>query len=442
MEIRCPECKAILEIDERALVPPRRTIQCAACGHDFTHSDTLTHPAEATTVPPTHRGWHVRLTNQSQLQCPSDEELRAWIHRQVVTGDCMVSQDGVRWERLRDTALYQHMETPTIDEPGSALGSHPEVLAYRTDIQYRKTEAAPPPAPIILQAPAPASEFRTLLLILLMVTCAGAGWWFGTQQSSFISNLEEPTPLPPERSAVSHVEAPEAKPESSPTPSSDPSSSAAAALPTEAPPTDSPTEAGEPDKASADEPVGAEGSASEARPEGSPPIQEEEVTASGEVETADEGAETATPKVKAATAATAPKKRSRSSQSRKSRSRAHENLSHDAQMRAGNAALRERRWKDAATHFDNAAQQTRSVEPIVKKGIAQMRMGQPEQAMRAFRSALQQNPDYRRTYMALARALEKTGRQREAAHYCREYLRRFPDGSQAGEARRALKRLE
>jgi len=117
------------------------------------------------------------------------------------------------------------------------------------------------------------------------------------------------------------------------------------------------------------------------------------------------------------------------------------NLSQDQRMKAGNEALQSGNLQQAIEHFEKAAEQTLSVEPIVKKGIAQMRIGKPEQAMRAFRQALQRNPDYRRTYIALANALEKTGRPREAAHYHREYLRRFPNGSQAHQARSALKRM-
>jgi len=442
VDIRCPGCKATLEVDERALIPPGRTIQCAACGHAFAHSETQTSAAEATTIPATMHAWHVRLTNRSQLQCPSDGELRSWIHRKVVTGDCMVSKDGERWQRLRDTALYREMETPTIDEPAGPAFEPPEVVGYRTDVQYRETEAATPPTPIILHSSADPSGFRPILLALLMVTCAVVGWWFGSFESRIISTLDEhmaASPVPPPSSQESATREPREEPsEASPDGEVDPEPSPLA-------PPDEPSQdpSAEPPTSASQTPP----TAPEAPQPAKNPVDEPTLLAT---ETDDSDSENAAENAALATDTTtrgdpppsSPQKSQRSTRRAASKNHAHANLSHDARMKAGNAALQSGRLQEAAEHFEKASQQTASVEPIVKKGIAQMRMGKAEQAMRAFRSALQHNPDYRRTYIALAKALEKTGRSREAAHYYREYLQRFPDGSQAKQARRALTRLE
>jgi len=437
VDIRCPSCQVDLNVDARALLTASRTIQCAACGHTFEHVQITRSAPEATTVPSALRAWHVRLTNRSQLQCPSDEELRAWIHREVVTGDCMVSRDGTNWEKLRHTLLFQEMETPTIDEPGARSRETLEVRGYRTDIPTHELPRHTPPAPIILQTPPPPSGFRTILLALLMVTCAGAGWWLGNSESRMLSTLtEQINPQPPP------VKVPAAQPSTMiPRPS---------ALETPTPPS-SPETGPAPSEDAPPEPVtahAAEGESSlpaekerqgrEATTLRKSPVEGPTESPARTLETMKPQAPSPAARVPAPSTPSRPKK---SDSPRTSDVKVRANLSQDQRMKAGNEALQSGNLQQAIEHFEKAAEQTLSVEPIVKKGIAQMRIGKPEQAMRAFRQALQRNPDYRRTYIALANALEKTGRPREAAHYHREYLRRFPNGSQAHQARSALKRM-
>ena len=437
MDIRCPSCQVDLNVDAHALLTASRTIQCAACGHTFEHVQITRAAPESTTVPSRLRAWHVRLTNRSQLQCPSDEELRAWIHREVVTGDCMVSRDGANWEKLRHTTLFQEMETPTIDEPGSRSREPLEVRGYRTDIPTHELPRHTPPAPIILQNPSPPSGFRAILLGLLMVTCAGAGWWMGNSESRMLSTLtEQMNAQPPSRGVPAAPPAavtPLASELETPTPpgSPEPDSSPSAVPPPEAVTTHSPE--GESPASAEKERQDGEGLALRKSPAEGPigsPARTLEMTKSQE----------SSPPAKVPAPSTSARPR-KSHSPRNSDVNARANLTQDQHMKAGNKALQSGNLPQAIAHFEKAAEQTLSVEPIVKKGIAQMRIGKPEQAMRAFRQALQRNPDYRRTYIALANALEQTGRPRESAHYHREYLRRFPHGSQAHQARRALKRM-
>lgn len=114
--------------------------------------------------------------------------------------------------------------------------------------------------------------------------------------------------------------------------------------------------------------------------------------------------------------------------------------SYEQHMREG-LRLAEKDPQKALAHFQ-AASQVRpwSVEPVVKVGECQLRLGRYREAASLFQKALNINPNYGPAIAGLARAHARLGNTNDAKVLYMRYLELHPYGSHAAEARAFLGR--
>jgi hypothetical protein len=82
------------------------------------------------------------------------------------------------------------------------------------------------------------------------------------------------------------------------------------------------------------------------------------------------------------------------------------------------------------------------VDPIAGKGLAQLDLGQTQQAETAFREALRLNSRYAVAVIGLAETYRKMGKNSQAIDQYQRYLQILPHGSEARVARTAIERLK
>jgi tetratricopeptide (TPR) repeat protein len=116
--------------------------------------------------------------------------------------------------------------------------------------------------------------------------------------------------------------------------------------------------------------------------------------------------------------------------------------SYDELMNAARQAQKSRQYVNAIAYLKQATlKKPKSVEPVAKLGWAYLAAGNPTQAILKFSEARRKNPAHRDTYIGLAKALERAGRQVDAINVYKKYLRMCPECRKAKGARASLMRL-
>jgi tetratricopeptide (TPR) repeat protein len=97
-------------------------------------------------------------------------------------------------------------------------------------------------------------------------------------------------------------------------------------------------------------------------------------------------------------------------------------------------------YPEARSLFQRAIQQQRDYAPALNDlGVLYIKMGQPADAIAAFRYGIRQAPDYDMLYLNLARIYLQGGERDKARGVVMEWLDRKPDDEAA---RRALREID
>ncbi len=120
MDISCPQCQTVYEIDEERLRHSRLTLECSACGHQFGVDPTAGVKDER------QRRWMIERVEQGDiLYCGGFEELHQWLMAQKVGPKDRLSRTGQKWTRLGDIGEF----TPIF----KAVDSIAEISANQAD---------------------------------------------------------------------------------------------------------------------------------------------------------------------------------------------------------------------------------------------------------------------------------------------------------------------
>ncbi len=110
MDISCPQCQTLYEIDEARLGQTRITLQCSDCGHQFGVEPGRGPQDER------QRRWMVeRQESGDVLYCRDFKQLHEWLMSQEVGPDDRISRSGERWTKLGDigelTPIFKAVES-------------------------------------------------------------------------------------------------------------------------------------------------------------------------------------------------------------------------------------------------------------------------------------------------------------------------------------------
>lgn len=162
MDVRCPQCQTLYELDEHQLSARAVTLKCSQCQYVFrlTHGDAGTGEND--------RRWMIRRKAEGDiLYLKSFDTLHEWILKRTVRGEDEISRTGERWARLRSIGEFQPMfavvdsiaalegelegrsdvssiATRRLDTPADTEAVRPRV---RTTVQFGGAGTPPRPAP-------------------------------------------------------------------------------------------------------------------------------------------------------------------------------------------------------------------------------------------------------------------------------------------------------
>lgn len=139
MDVRCPNCDTLYEIDAQQLRGGSNTLKCSQCEYIF---QMQTH---ASLVQENQRRWMLRDHRSGDIRYfMGFEELHRWILGGVVTQFDEVSRTGRRWRRLGEVGefmpIFQAADSiASLSAPGTTQGEQPQ----RAPAQHAPSAAAP-----------------------------------------------------------------------------------------------------------------------------------------------------------------------------------------------------------------------------------------------------------------------------------------------------------
>ncbi|MGM0556618.1 MAG: tetratricopeptide repeat protein [Myxococcota bacterium] len=134
MDVSCPQCETLYEVEERQLRGGGATLKCSQCDHVFRLQTSLALNRE------NQRRWMLRNTQNGDILYFSEfDQLHRWIMEGEATKDDSISRTGERWTRLEDIGEFMPIfkavdsisslqNTPAVQRAGSvpdAEGSAP-----------------------------------------------------------------------------------------------------------------------------------------------------------------------------------------------------------------------------------------------------------------------------------------------------------------------------
>lgn len=151
MDVRCPKCQTLYELDDTQVKSPIITLKCSQCQYVFRHE------SRHATVQENHRRWMVRKRKTGDiLYCNAFDVLHQWIMSGQVSKRDSISRTGTKWMELGEIGEFQPVFQ--VVESISTLTGQP--LPEDSSIAVRKvsdSHAAQAPEP----APAPPARMPT-----------------------------------------------------------------------------------------------------------------------------------------------------------------------------------------------------------------------------------------------------------------------------------------
>lgn len=164
IDVRCPQCATIFELDERQMRGGAATLQCSVCEHVFRIESSQRVPEQEN-----HRRWMVRTRQRGDiLYFTGFDTLHRWIIERRVSLQDEISRTGSRWTKLEQIGefapIFQVVESismltggqsapATAPEPRAPQLNTPQELPKQHTVQqFAQPRQAPQAAP---QAPPP-----------------------------------------------------------------------------------------------------------------------------------------------------------------------------------------------------------------------------------------------------------------------------------------------
>ncbi|QDG50821.1 tetratricopeptide repeat protein [Persicimonas caeni] len=187
MDVRCPQCDTLYEIDARQLRGGAATLKCSQCEHVFR---LQTHAALSQE---NQRRWMVKNTTSGDiLYFSSFDELHQWILQGKVTKADQVSRTGKKWKRLADIGEFMPI-FQAVESISSISASHAA--------ERRGAEQQLPSAPEPASEPDFRSKVKTSQQFGLEAPKRGAeGGPAGPERSQPSRSEPSPSPTDPPRS--------------------------------------------------------------------------------------------------------------------------------------------------------------------------------------------------------------------------------------------------
>lgn len=115
MDVRCPKCGSLYELDERRMRGAQATLQCSVCSHLFRVR------AAAPALSITAQRWMIRSHTTGDVRYVQDfQEVHQLLMRRKVLPDDFISRTGRRWTRLSDMGelmpVFQTLESISLIE--------------------------------------------------------------------------------------------------------------------------------------------------------------------------------------------------------------------------------------------------------------------------------------------------------------------------------------
>ena len=157
MDVRCPQCQTLYELDERRVSTGPVTLKCSQCQHVFKLEGRIA------TVQENTRRWMIRRQKSGDiLYLNSFETLHEWIMKRECRKDDEISRTGNRWATLG--AIPEFGPLFSVVESISALeGSTVSSIATRLPTAPHRNEQPTPPSMPAATAAAPRERVRTSL---------------------------------------------------------------------------------------------------------------------------------------------------------------------------------------------------------------------------------------------------------------------------------------
>lgn len=152
MDVRCPKCQTLYELDDTQVKTPTITLKCSQCQYVFKHETRL-----STAVQENHRRWMVRKRKTGDiLYCNAFDVLHQWIMSGQVSKRDAISRTGNKWTELGQ--IGEFVPVFQVVESISNLTGQPlpedSAIAIRKISEDNLAALAPPqPAPAPPQHP-------------------------------------------------------------------------------------------------------------------------------------------------------------------------------------------------------------------------------------------------------------------------------------------------
>lgn len=145
IDVRCPQCATIFELDERQMRGGAATLQCSVCEHLFRIESSQRIPEQEN-----HRRWMVRTRQRGDiLYFTGFDTLHRWIIERRVSLQDEISRTGSRWTKLEQVGEF------------APIFQVVESISMLTGGQSPPAEAPPSRAPQ-LNTPTPAPKQHTV----------------------------------------------------------------------------------------------------------------------------------------------------------------------------------------------------------------------------------------------------------------------------------------
>jgi predicted Zn finger-like uncharacterized protein len=158
MDVRCPQCETLYELDDEQVSNRPVTLKCSQCQHLFRLEGRVAISQE------NQRRWMIRRQGSGDiLYLNSFEVLHEWIMKQEVHTDDEISRTGNKWVELGEigefTPLFQVVES--ITQLGADLEGRSDVSSIATRMTPDSSSSQPAAKPPIAEESSPRERVRT-----------------------------------------------------------------------------------------------------------------------------------------------------------------------------------------------------------------------------------------------------------------------------------------
>lgn len=135
MEVRCPKCQTMYQLDETHIAPEGVNVQCTNCHNIFRVLPPKAAPA------PTQMGWHLKKPDGTIMNFAHLGELQKLILEHKAHLEDMISKDGQTYKKLADMPEFAPLFLKRNQQKEQAQVSRPE----ESKVPVQQTQPSVPP---------------------------------------------------------------------------------------------------------------------------------------------------------------------------------------------------------------------------------------------------------------------------------------------------------